>query len=93
MCFRKLPVAKKILHKRWGVSKFSVERIFISECRTFRRVTIAVLCFRNVPVAKNTMDKRGGYQTFPSNFFCTTTPKTLAREPFCVVFQKTPGSE
>ena len=39
------------------------------------------------------MDKREGYQVFPAKAFCTTTPKTLAREPFCVVFRKTSGSE
>ena len=39
------------------------------------------------------MDKRRGNQDFPSKVFCTTNPKTLAREPFCVVFQKTSGIE
>ena len=34
-----------------------------------------------------------GYQDFPSKVFCNTTPKTLAREPLCVVFQKASGSE
>ena len=54
---------------------------------------ISVLCFRKVPVARNSMDKRGGSQDYPSKVFCTTTPKTLAREPFCVVFRKNSGSE
>ena len=54
---------------------------------------ISVLCFRKVPVARNSMDKRGGYQFFPSKLFRTTMPKTLAREPFCVVSQKTSCSE
>ena len=52
-----------------------------------------MLCFRKVPVARNSMDKREGYQDFLSKVFCNTTPRTLARELFCVVFQKTPGSE
>ena len=52
-----------------------------------------MLCFRKVPVARKSMDNRGGYQDIPSKFFCTTMPKSLARETFCVVFQKTPGSE
>ena len=52
-----------------------------------------MLCFGKFPVARNSMDKREGYQDFPLKTFCTTTPKTLAREPFCVVFQKTSSSE
>ena len=52
-----------------------------------------MLCFRKVPVARKSMDKRVGYQDFPLKFFCTTMLKTLARETFCVVFQKTTGSE
>ena len=30
---------------------------------------------------------------FPSKDFCTTMPKILAREPYCVVFQENSGSE
>ena len=52
-----------------------------------------MLCFGNFPVARNSMDKREGFQDFPSKIFCTTTPKTFAREPFCVVYRKTSGSE
>ena len=52
-----------------------------------------MLCFRKHPVARNSMDKRRGYQDLPSKVFCNTTPKTLAREPLCVVFQKASGSE
>ena len=39
------------------------------------------------------MDKIGGYHEFPSKFFCTTMPNSLATATFCVVFQKTSGSE
>ena len=52
-----------------------------------------MLCFRKIPVARNSIEKRRGYQDFPSKVFCTTTPKTFAREPLCVVFQKTSGIE
>ena len=48
-----------------------------------------MLCFRKVPVARKSMDKRGGYQDFPLKVFCLTMLKSLAMEPFCVVFQKT----
>ena len=33
LCLRKFPVAKKIKDKRGGVSRFSVESFFVSECR------------------------------------------------------------
>ena len=52
-----------------------------------------MLRLRKFPVAKNSMDNKGGYQDFPSKFFCLTMPKTFARKLFCVVFQKTSGSE
>ena len=38
------------------------------------------------------MDKRGrGLSRFSVESFCTTMPKTLAGEPYCVVFQKKSG--
>ena len=41
------------------------------------------------------MDKRGtgGIRTFRRKSFVPQCPKTFAREPFCVVFRKTSGSE
>ena len=52
-----------------------------------------MLRLRKFPVAKNSMDNKGGYQDFPSKFFYLTMPKTFARKLFCLVFQKTSGSE
>ena len=53
-----------------------------------------MLCFRKFPVTEKIMDKRGGgSQDFPLKFSCLTMPKTFAREPLFVVFQKTFGSE
>ena len=88
LCFRKIPVAKKISDKGGGASRSSVETFSVSECRKVSKGKTSVLCFRNIAVARNSMDKRGGYQNFPSKFFCTTMPKILARERFCVVFQR-----
>ena len=48
--------------------------------------------FRKIPAAKNYGYKKG-CQDFPSNFFCLTMPETLAKESFCVVFQKNSGIE
>ena len=94
LCFGKHPVAKKILQKIWGVSKVSVESFFVLKCRQNWLGNTSVLCFREIPVTKNSMDKRGGgYQDFPTKVFCTTMPKSFAKDPFCYVFQKTSGSE
>ena len=137
LCFRKIPVAKKVMDKRGGGIKIFRREFFVPQCRklsTFAREPYCVvfqkkipqrkrlwirkggikifrrkffclrvpkvswgktyvLCFRKFSVAKNSMDKRGGYQYFPSILICTTNPKTLAREPFFVVFRKTSGSE
>ena len=51
-----------------------------------------MMCFRNIPAAKNYGYKKG-CQDFPSKIFCLTMPETLAKELFCVVFQKTSGNE
>ena len=46
MCFRKLPVAKKIMDKRGGgggVSRFSVEKFLSHNAENFRKGTICVV--------------------------------------------------
>ena len=88
LCFRKLLVANKTMDKRWGVSKFSVKSVLILKCRKNSLGNTSVLCFREIPVTKNSMDKRGGYQDLPTKVFCTTMPKTLARNPIVSFFGK-----
>ena len=75
-CFREFPVAKKFMDKRGrGVSRFSVEKFFVSQCRKTSQRNLSVL-FQKFPVAKKFMDKRGGKsQDVPSKFFCLTVPK------------------
>ena len=80
--------------ERGGIKIFC-RKSFVSHCRklsTFAEEPF-VLSFRKSPVARNSMDKRGRYQVFPSKTFCVIMPKTFAREPFCVVFQKKSGSQ
>ena len=44
LCFRKLPVAKKIVDKRGGgVSSFSVENFLSHNAENFRKVTVCVV--------------------------------------------------
>ena len=63
---RKFPVAKNSMDNR-GVSKFSVEVLFVSICQRLSQGNSSLLCLRKFAVAKEIMDKRaGGYQDFPS---------------------------
>ena len=78
---------------RGVLSRFSIDKRFVLQCRKDFYGNTSVLRLRKFPVAKNSMDNKGGYQDFPSKFFCLTMPKTFARKLFCVVFQKTSGSE
>ena len=85
MCFRKIPVAKK-LKEKWGEYQdfpsksfcLIVPKNFIGEpfCAVFRKFL----------VAKKFMDKRGGegYQELPSIIFCLTVPKICVGEPLFV---------
>ena len=94
LCFRKIPVAKKIMDVGGGgVSSFSLESFFCLRMPKSFVGDTPVLCFRKFPVAKALWNKEGGYQGFPSEYFCLTMPKTFATESFCVVFKKTTGSE
>ena len=51
-----------------------------------------MMCFRKNPAAKNYGYKKG-CRDFPSKMFCLTMPESLAKEPFCGVFQKNSGIE
>ena len=73
--------------ERW-VSRSSVERFFVSECRKFRGGKILCSVSGNFRWRKTLWIRDGALI-----LFCTTTPKTLAKELFCVVFRKTSGSE
>ena len=84
---------RKRLWIRKGDIKFFRPKDFCLRVPKVSCGKISMPCFRKLPVARNSMDKRRGYQDFPSKVFCASTPKTLAREPFCVVFQKTSGIE
>ena len=52
-----------------------------------------MLCFRKFLCRKSLWSREERYQDFPLKNFCFTMPKSFAREPFSVVFQKTFGSE
>ena len=88
----KFPQRKRLWIRKAGIKIFR-RKVFCLRLPKVSWGENSSLCFRKFPVAKNSMDKRGGYQDFPSILFCTTTPETLAKELFCVVFRKTSGSE
>ena len=86
--FQKSSGSVKDSAKEVGVSKFSVKFFLILKWRKNSLGNTFVLCFREIPVTENSMDKRGGYQDFPTEVFCTTMPKTLARNPIVSFFGK-----
>ena len=91
--FQKISCSEKDYELERGISSSSVEKYFCLRVPIVSYGKTSMLCCRKLLVARNSMDKRRGSQDFPSKVFCTTMPKTLAREPICVVFQKTSGSE
>ena len=85
MCFRKLPVRKKIIDRRGGGSIKIFGRQFF--CLTVPEIFVGepfILCFRKRLVAKKFMDEREGeLSRFPPEIFCLTVPKNFVGEPFC----------
>ena len=61
LCFRKLLVAKKFMHKRGVVSGSSVDKFLSYSAEKIRRGTL--LCFTEFPVSKKFMEKRAGVGT------------------------------
>ena len=76
LCFRKFPVAKKFMDKGGGGGDTIFHpKLFVSQCRKFRRGTC--LCFRKSLVSKNVRDKRGaGITIFRQNYFVSQYRKT-----------------
>ena len=76
MSFRKVPVGKKFMDKRGGVSRFSVE-VFLSQIAKKQRER-TLLCFRKVLVLKKFCVV--GCHDFV-DLFCLTVPKKFVGEP------------
>ena len=64
-----------------GVSKFSVGKIFVLQCRKVRRAIF--YCCISFGYRKS-LDKRGEYQNFPSKIFCLTVRNFSVGESFTV---------
>ena len=90
LCFRKLPAAMKLMHRRSedgvGSIKTFCQKIFVSQCRKKQQGKPSMLCFRKFSVAKKFMDKRRWeYQDFPSNLFSHSAEKTSRVTLLCCV--------
>ena len=83
-CGQPFNVSEKLGYRKisctYGVSQFSVENFFVSQCRKLLRAFLQ--CFRKFEVSKKFMHNRG-YHNFPSKFFCVTVPKKFVRESYC----------
>ena len=73
LCFRKLLVAKKFMHKRGVVSGSSVDNFLSYSAEKIRRGTL--LCFTDFPVSKKFMEKRGGTRICRRKVFVTQCRK------------------
>ena len=88
--FQNLPLAKKFLDKRGGIRTFRPKN-FISQCQKFQW-GCNLLVFHKFPVSKKLMLQRVK-SLFFLEIFCLALPKNFVGEPFCVVFQRSSGSE
>ena len=75
-----------------GGIKIFRRSFFVSLCRKLSQGNPFVLCFRKLPVAKKIMDE-GGVSRFSIGELLSHNAELFPGEPFCVVFQKTSGSE
>ena len=73
-----------------GLSRYSIESIFLSQCR--KVLYVKPLVCHIFAVSKNFM-LQTVMHTFLSNFFCLRVPKIFVEEPFCAVFQKFSGNK
>ena len=84
LCFREIPVAKRLLDTKGGRSIKSLRRkSFVSENRKLLQGNPSVLAFRKLPVAKKFLDKRG-FKVITSKNFCLGVPKFFRRKSFSV---------
>ena len=73
-----------------GLSRYSIESIFLSQCR--KVLYVKLLVCHIFGVAKNFM-LQTVMHNFLSKYFCLRVPKIFVEEPFCAVFQKISGSQ
>ena len=90
LCFRNFLVARIFMDKIGGISRVSVESFLSDSAEKFRSGTVQ--CVINFGYRK-ILRFRGLCNDFLSRIFCLTVPKHIVGEPFCVLFQKTSGSD
>ena len=88
----KISGSEKLYGYKSGCQDFP-SKLLSHNAEKFGKRTLLCCLSENFRYRKSLCIGGGGYQDFPSKNFCLTMPKTLAREPFCVVFQKNSGSE
>ena len=74
---------KKFKDNRWGVSSYSVEIVFVSECRKSSRENPSM--FQKITNGKKIMDKKWGLLLFSVEIFLShSAEKKIVQELFCV---------
>ena len=89
LCFRRLPLARKIKDKRAGGIQIFRRKTFVSQCRKLSKGNLSVLCFRKNPVAKKIMYKMGGYiKIFRRSYLVSQCQKLSQLNLFVLCFRK-----
>ena len=92
LCFRKLPVAKKIMDKRGSDYHDFPSKLFcLTMPKNFAGEPFCAV-FLKISGSQKDYGQEGGYQDFPSENFCLTLSNSFVGEPFCVLFQKSSSS-
>ena len=88
LCFEKFPVTKAFMDKT-GVSKFSVEKIYLIVPKIFG----GEFCCVSIVWDIGKLFASEGYLTFFRGFFCLTVSNTIVGEPSSAVFHKSSVTE
>ena len=84
MCFRKIPVSKKIMEKRGGGEpRFPVEYFLSHSAEKCLKGTLN--CFTTFPLSKIVRDKGECDSRFSAEKFCLTVQKKFTGKTFCDV--------
>ena len=94
LCFRKLPVAKKIMDERggYGVIKIFRRKLFVSICRKLPQGNILCCVSESFRLRKTLWITRGGIKIFRRKLSCLTVPKSSQGNPSVLCLRNFPAA-
>ena len=81
---------KKVMDKKGGASRFSVESFLSNSAEKF---VVEPFSVSLISGTEKIYASQGYLTIFRRKFFCLTVPKHFVDEAFCAVFQKNSGSK